>query len=138
MNVYLASRYSRHEELQSYRDELEKIGFTVTSRWINGDHQINDQGLSDEAKASERLRFAMEDWEDLRAADICISFTEIPRSSNSRGGRHVEFGAALAYGKTCIVVGPRENVFHCLPHIVWFAAWADALAFLTSLEASQC
>lgn len=92
-------------------------GHTITSRWLLGDHQIDDAGLSLEAKAEERQRFAMEDWADLMSADMCISFTEEPRGTNSRGGRHVEFGAALAAGKRCIVIGPRENVFHCLPSV---------------------
>jgi hypothetical protein len=117
VKIYLAARYSRFQELQTYRSILEQQGHRVTSRWINGGHQIDDDGLSAQAKEAERLRFAQEDWEDLLDADCCISFTETPRSSNSRGGRHVEFGAALAAGKLCIVVGPRENVFHCLSQV---------------------
>jgi len=51
-----------------------------------------------------------------------ITFTETPRSSNSRGGRHVEFGIALGMRKRAVVIGPRENVFHCLPfpYIEWY------------------
>jgi len=124
MRIYLASRYSRREELCTYRAELEEAGHTVTSRWLNGNHQIDDQGLSAQAAETERVRFASEDWHDLTTADCCISFTEAPRSTSSRGGRHVEFGAALAAGLGCIVIGPRENVFHCLPQVRWFPDWA--------------
>lgn len=123
--IYLAARYSRRAELCTYRDILEKKGFTVTSRWLDGNHQIDDAGLSLEAKAAERTRFAQEDWDDLMSADWCISFTETPRSSNSRGGRHVEYGAALAKGMSCTVIGPRENVFHCLPSVVVFPNWDE-------------
>lgn len=125
MKIYLASRYSRREELCGYRAVLEADGHTITSRWLNGNHQIDDQGLSVQATESERVRFAVEDWDDLMAADCCISFTEIPRSERTRGGRHVEFGAALAAGKQCIVIGPRENVFHCLPWVSYFTSWTD-------------
>jgi len=124
--VYLAARYSRREELCGYRSHLETLGYVVTSRWLNGNHQIDDAGLSVEAKAAERERFACEDWNDLMEADICISFTETPRSSNSRGGRHVEYGAALAKGARCLVVGPRENVFHCLPEVEVYEEWGAA------------
>lgn len=120
MDVYLAARYSRHKELQDYAYELMEQGHTITSRWIWGDHQIDDDGLSTEAKKTERERFAEEDYSDLMGSNICISFTEVPRSSNSRGGRHVEFGIAIATNMRCIVVGPRENVFHCLPFIEIF------------------
>lgn len=132
MKIYLASRYSRRDEMTVRAFELYGLGHQVTSRWINGDHQISDEGLSAEAKAEERTRFAMEDWEDLTAADMCISFTEAPRGTNSRGGRHVEFGGALAAGKTCVIVGHRENVFHCLPNVKFFENWEDCFAWLKS------
>lgn len=123
LKIYLAARYSRREELCIYRAELQALGHTVTSRWLNGDHQVDDKGLSAQAHESERVRFATEDWDDLMAADCCISFTEIPRSERTRGGRHVEFGGAMAAGKRCIVIGPRENVFHCLPSVEYFQDW---------------
>lgn len=124
MKIYLASRYSRYPEMQAVRDELAAMGYAVTSRWIEGDHQIPDSGLSAEAKAEERTRFAEEDLADLIAADMVISFTEEPRKTQSRGGRHVEFGVALGLGKPVLVVGYRENVFHCLPQVQFFATWA--------------
>lgn len=179
--IYLAARYTRREELCAYRAELEQAGFTVTSRWLNGDHQIDAATLSandpdgmlaleawDAAvvahhgpisnpdrlhgfcahyeprgnctatygarpgpattAAALRTRFAQEDWDDLLAADIVVSFTEEPRGTNSRGGRHVEFGAGLALGKRAHVVGPRENVFHCLPDVTIHDTWTSALA----------
>jgi nucleoside 2-deoxyribosyltransferase len=130
VKIYLAARYSRREELLDYRAHLQAIGHEVTSRWLHGNHQIDDAGLSVEGEHKERVRFALEDWEDLDAADTVINFTETPRSTSSRGGRHVEFGAALAMDKRCIVVGPRENVFHCLPAVEVYANFDEALAAL--------
>jgi hypothetical protein len=142
-NIYLAARYSRHPEMQGYADELRNAGHVITSRWINGSHQVmlNGEALGPEREAmfesdhesmeSQRREFAGHDWDDLMAADTVISFTEQPRKmGNSRGGRHVEFGAALAAGKRCIVVGWRENVFHCLPAVEFFQTWTDALEAL--------
>jgi nucleoside 2-deoxyribosyltransferase len=126
MNVYLASRYGRRDELCRYRSELESTGFTVTARWLNGKHHMPEHSPTD-YQHSENERFAREDWEDLQAADIVISFTEPSRSGPSRGGRHVEMGAALAWGKACLVVGHRENVFHYLPEIRFFPTWQDAI-----------
>ena len=122
--IYLASRYGRRDELCQYRSQLELLGHPVTSRWLNGNHQIDDNGLAAEGTKTERERFAQEDWDDLMAADWVFSFTEKPRTStNSRGGRHVEFGAALAAGKRCAVIGWRENVFHCMPQVAFFDTW---------------
>lgn len=81
-----------------------------------------------ESMEAQRREFAQHDWDDVMAADVVISFTEQPRTAGgSRGGRHVEFGAALAAGKRCIVVGWRENVFHCLPQVEFFPTWAESM-----------
>lgn len=125
--VYLAARYSRREELCEHRSILESADWFVTSRWLNGNHQVTDDGLSAEGTREPRTRFAQEDYEDVCASDILISFTEPPRSTSSRGGRHVEFGLALGLGIRCIVVGPRENVFHCLPRVEVYDSFGDAL-----------
>jgi len=132
MKIYLASRYSYHKELQNIAHILIKQGHEITSRWIWGNHQIDDKGLSAEIAREERERFATEDYEDILKADTVMSFTEIPRSSNSRGGRHVEFGMALALKKRCIVVGHRENVFHCLPFVEFYEEINAALEAVDS------
>lgn len=129
MKIYLAARYSRHVELFGYGQELEKLSWTITSRWIRGAHQIRDEQLDNPAHEELRLRFALEDWQDLLEADLCISFTEPPRAGPTRGGRHVEFGAAYALRKRCWIVGHRENIFHCLPGVKFFKTWEEALGW---------
>lgn len=163
MNIYLASRYSRREELCGYRAELHAIGHRVTSRWLNGKHQISDGGkpigdhgealiegddggTSDEA-ARLRCEFASEDVNDVLDASCIIAFTEPPRSSASRGGRHVEFGIALGLElirrQHCpsdgprfrmIVVGYRENLFCWLPFIEYYSTFSKALAMLAACK----
>lgn len=126
--VYLAARYSRHPEMAQYADGLRSIGIDVTSRWINGDHDYRGE----QSPSTDRLRFAQEDWDDLLSADTVISFTEEPgrAAGRNRGGRHVEFGVALALGKRCIVVGYRENVFHELPAIEFYPDFDAVLVAL--------
>ncbi len=145
--IYLAARYSRRLELCGYRDELSKTGRLVQARWLNGEHQLSNEGnpigedgvalvekglrsgekLSEHEqsrRASElRAKFAQDDWEDVCSAGLVISFTEQPRSSASRGGRHVEFGIALGKGTPVMIVGPRENIFHWLPNVRHFEDW---------------
>jgi len=133
VRIYLAARYSRREELCGYRSQLEALGHTVTSRWLNGNHQIDDKGLSVEAAQNERERFATEDFTDVLSAHVLIAFTEQPRSSNSRGGRHVELGIALGSRRMAvIVVGPRENVFCCLPSIFVCDRFEECLSVIGS------
>lgn len=127
--VYLAARYSRLEEMQAVREQLRELGYEVTSRWVNGDHQAeNDDPLL-------MREFAIDDLADLRRADMVISFQETPRQpSTNRGGRHVEFGYALAMGKVLYAVGPLEHVFTALPEVHHYASWPDLLQHLGWLQ----
>lgn len=139
--VYLAGRYSRREELCGYRQELQAKGYRVQARWLDGNHQLSDAGIpmadngerlaeASQRAAELRLKFAQEDKEDVFGADIVINFTEPPRAKPSRGGRHVEFGIALASGAMVIVVGYRENIFHWLDRVRFFPCWEEALRTL--------
>lgn len=142
IQVYLAARYSRRLELCVYRSALEQMGFMVQARWLNGGHQLDAVGtpIGDSGEAlveaggeeAARLcaRFASDDLEDVVMADLLIAFTEEPRSTATRGGRHVEFGIALAQGKRTLIVGPRENIFYWLDTVEQVRTWSEALPIL--------
>lgn len=129
MKAYLAARYSRLDELNGYKRELEAIGIEVPARWLKGEHRLID-GLP----GPQNEGFAQDDWDDIYDADLFICFTEQPGSGAARGGRHVEFGLALCwFGPGDIyVVGPRENVFYYLPGLKVFETWAECLEALAS------
>ena len=46
-----------------------------------------------------------------------LFYSEHPDTATVRGGRHVEFGMALALGKPIFVYGHKENIFHYLPQV---------------------
>lgn len=122
MRVYLASRFGRRLELLDHARELERVGITVTSRWIRGEHEAEGDDLRDRRALARR--YALEDLADLELADVVISFTEEPGvGGRARGGRHVEFGYAYARGKRLAIVGPLENVFHALLGVMRFPDW---------------
>jgi hypothetical protein len=131
--IYLAARYSRFPEMQGYAAALRARGYTITSRWILGDHDIRAHGESEAAYWMPR--WAQEDYEDLCEADTVISFTEAPGDvlGRGRGGRHAEHGIALALQKRCIVVAYRENVFHWLPWVEYYATWEECLTALCTV-----
>lgn len=117
--VYLASRYDHLHLMQDYRALLQGAGYTVTSRWVNGDHEMYDLDVH------LRHRFAEEDVEDVVAADWIINFTEPPESNTRNGGRHVELGIGIGMNKRLTIIGYRENVFHYLPQIEFYRTWND-------------
>lgn len=128
--VYIAARFSRRPEANALARALQAAGHTITSRWVKpeADH-ILPTGLSQQAEDSERQRFAVEDVDDVAACDWLVSLQEEPRS-NGRGGRHVEFGIAIALHKDLVSIGPRETVFHHLGNVRHFDTVADFCAAL--------
>jgi hypothetical protein len=153
MNFYLAAQYGRRGELCRYREDLRARGHAVTSRWLDGAHQIGPDGAilgedgetrfengSNEAAVT-RVKFARHDLDDVRDAQVFLAFTEdpalAPAPGTARGGRHVELGWALGLQamdrrRRIRVIGPRENLFCWLPGIEHYASWAH---FLTWLDA---
>ena len=119
MKVYLAASFPRLREMRERRADLEKRGHTVTSRWLDHDPDTNYENIPEHAQQ----RRAWEDWEDVRASNCFIMFTESPPLS--RGGRHTELGLALGLGKQVVIIGPKENVFHHLLCIRHFDRWED-------------
>lgn len=147
MKIYIAGSYSRRLEFCEYRAQLQAMGHAVTSRWLDGQHQIANDGTpigdngealvesGDEDGSALRQKFALDDLDDLLDADCIINFTEPPRSSVNRGGRHVEFGVALGIGVPhVIVVGYRENLFHWLADVDFYADWESCKKAMEGVE----
>ena len=128
MKIYLAARFSKIKEMRVVKELLEKHGLTVTSSWLEQDGGHDD--LKDRNNDWAFSEYAQMDLDDIDQANIFMLFSEDPEFKNVRGGRHVETGYALASNKTMIVIGPRENIFHCLPSfeiydtVEEFLAWA--------------
>jgi nucleoside 2-deoxyribosyltransferase len=131
LQVYLAGRYARREELRAVASELKTLGFNVTSRWLFVDALIPDGLLAAGGRAAEIARM---DFDDVRAADVCIAFTEPVDGPQGRGGRHIELGIALALGQRVMIVGPREHVFHCLTEVEHYNVWSEARAQFTAAD----
>jgi hypothetical protein len=139
VKIYLAARYSRNSEMREYRDQLHSMGYKVTSQWID---QHGGQEL--ESFTSSKLNsdphycahFAQVDYSDLLISDMVIFFSS-GNGSQGKGGRHVEFGMAVALNKLVIIIGQRENVFHCFSDIHQFDTWNHAKDCLSSIVDSS-
>ncbi len=128
--IYLAARFARRDEMRMIAAELADEGFHITARWLESEEPISSTELRSPSAAA---RLATDDLDDVRAADICIAFTEeAHHPTPGRGGRHTEFGIALASGAQMMVVGPREHIFHCLPEVRQFDHWAAARRHLAA------
>lgn len=133
MNIYLASGYSRREEMKDFRKSLEGVGHKVTSRWLDFEDENPDAYTAENAGTPSnchphmREEIAVIDVQDVLTSDCLILF--LP--SGRRGGCQVEYGIALGLFLRVIVVGAPENVFHFHPHVERHDAFDQALAALT-------
>ena len=128
MILYLAARYSRKAEILKHAEEFVAAGHTVSATWFDEPHD----GQTQLNEVSEDLLkvYAQRDLDEIRQADALVFYSESDQTMNRRGGRHVEFGYALALGKMIFVVGPHENIFHYLPNVKHFDTTKSVLEAL--------
>jgi nucleoside 2-deoxyribosyltransferase len=105
VKIYIAAPYPARDAAIKLMERLEVSGHVVTSRWLRE---------RDEMDAAA----AQKDLEDVDAADVLLFVHDEGWANKGTGGRHVEFGYALARGKRIVMIGPIANVFHCLDDIV--------------------
>ena len=126
MKFYLASRFERRKELQGYAQQLEKLGHTITARWLDPafGHQITE---GDQVSQAFNEQLATEDLEDI---DNCSDFV-VFMPGGSRGGMNVELGYAIALRRVfgnhprIYVISGHTNVFTYLKFIYHYKDFED-------------
>lgn len=113
MNIYIATAISRQNEARELRDILQQVGHNVTSRWLDEKNATQIGEGSDDDRAAIALRNIM----DLINSDLVIHITGARDPKAYSGGHHFETGWAWAMGKTILIAGERESVFHYLAGI---------------------
>ena len=111
-------------------EELSALGIEVTSTWLDEPYPPNTQLL--DVPHDLNIKYAQADVRDIAEADTFVFFSVPSTRATLRGGRHVEFGMALALGKNIVIVGPKENIFHHLPtkRLVHVGDWSQAVTVL--------
>lgn len=111
MIVYVAAPYQMKPQAATVAAVLRGKGHKVSSTW----HDREDE--NDEATARR-------DLEEVEACEAFLLINPEEWDRSGTGGRHVEFGYALARSKDMIIFGVRSNLFHQF----------EAIRFIGSLE----
>lgn len=130
MRFYICARYGRRDEAEQLAVQLQDMGHTITSSWLG---QVESEMAVDES-AVVTAQLARRDLNEVKEADALVTLSELEDNPWGRGGRHVEFGAALAFGKQVFVIGPMENLFHYLPEVLVFDLIDDFLGYFYEEE----
>lgn len=119
--IYIAAPWQLKAQARAWRGVLEAGGLTVTSRWLDTPDVPQDTDAS-----------ALECLEDVIAADRLLLINPEAWAAAGTGGRHVEFGYAVAAGKDLHIFGVRSNVFHHLRYVTVHETVDHALAALVA------
>jgi hypothetical protein len=117
MKVYLAAPYGARDIIRGLLPDLADLDIVCTSSWLSETHDINDgtTGAALDLDDTTVSGHATQDLDDINDSDALVLFTsQYLKNFSASGGRHVETGYALARGLHVIVIGPPENVFHCM------------------------
>jgi nucleoside 2-deoxyribosyltransferase len=136
-DIYIASRFGRREEALSLAEELKKLGHNIISTWFLPGQAMQVNNPTFEEELTWNLEIANRDWNEIFLSDTFITLTEdmdnLPEGA-ARGGRHAEFGMAVALHKTIYLIGQREHVFHYLPEVSVFGSTEDFLDYVRMRE----
>jgi hypothetical protein len=134
VRVYIAASYARHADLQPVKRSLDTMGHKVVSRWLERSFKTIDDGRKrDWATPSRMADEAAMDFTDVTKCDTFV-LEGAPEGTCVRGGKYVEFGVALAQGKSLHVIGHRELMFMHLPQVAFHETWYDFLAHAATRE----
>jgi len=103
--VYIAAPYQLKDQANAIAEQLRAKGFAITSTWLGDSQEDSPEAAALDLRAVER-------------ADVLLLINDPAWLTRGTGGRHVEFGYALALRKRVVVLGAAPgNVFHLLKHV---------------------
>lgn len=104
MKIYIAAPYPCRDDAIAMMHHLEAQGHEVTSRWLKSPDELADE-------------HARKDLDDVARADTLLAINDPEWENKGTGGRHVEFGYAIALGLRLVLMGNRSNIFHYLSNV---------------------
>jgi nucleoside 2-deoxyribosyltransferase len=124
VRAYIAARFEQKAEMKALVPVFAANNIQVRAHWL--DETVSSTSQLSDLTPAYCAEQAQVDLDDIDACDIFVLFGDkVPKTI--RGGKHVEFGYALAKGKRVVVIGPQENIFQYLPHVVRYRSLEDFL-----------
>ena len=126
MKIYLASRFRTAATVRALAGKLREAGHIITSTWHDieatpaGLVPYSDPGHEDHARLA-----ALRDMDQIQAADVFVILTE--DCERAPAGLWFEMGVAYDKCMDCYILGPKVNIFCCLPRVKQFAEEAALL-----------
>lgn len=130
MDIYLSSRFEHQAELRERRSQIEMIGHTVTSRWLDC---LTRPMVGTPEWTDHMERWLAVELEDIDRCETLLLDTTVDMRG-ATGGAYVEFGYAIGRRKNLWIVGSRPNIFCYHPDVLLFRDWDQVFRLLASKE----
>ncbi len=132
--IYIAATFARKNEALEIENALKDNGYMITSTWLHQENaNMNNPTGVEQAKLANS--FGDRDEEEVAKCDVLLMLTGDSKDIKpTGGGRHTEFGIARALKKRCVLLGPRENVFHHAWEIESVSTMKEALLVLAGMR----
>lgn len=127
---YLAAAFPRRAEIAHDAALLRREGLGIASTWHDAPHDLTPES---DLTYQQRSRLAQRDRDDLERAAVLALYGDPPGAYQGTGGKHVEFGYALALDLHIVIIGHRESVYACLPSVVFCETPEAARVYLAGL-----
>ena len=141
LDGYKANNWVGNLEYVTHIENVQRARYIMSDGRRSGVHNSNAK-LTDTDVAEIRYQVSLGrtkvsvardyDITDVHVGNIVRGKMWPSETLQMRGGRNVEYGAALALAKTLVVVGPVEHIFHELAD-VHFESWEEYLTWLDAL-----
>jgi nucleoside 2-deoxyribosyltransferase len=124
MRIYLASNWGSKKRISALRDQIQLLGHTICSNWLDEDSDQNFEGIDN----AQRQEYACRALGEILTSDLLILDTV---DASPSGGREIEMGFAVGQGVPVWVVGPERNIFHSIA-ARRYTTWTDVLFDLSA------
>lgn len=113
MKIFLASVFAERGAMRVWRELIENQGHKVTSHWIDSPFKSDDDATPIELSIA-----AEQNVHDIEDCDYFVLDSRLfVQNIYGHGGRHIDFGIALALKKKICLIGTPESPYHLLPPI---------------------
>ena len=121
LGVYIAAPFPLRHDAIVARSGLLSMGLISTAHWLDQDQEEwNDD-------------WARIDLADIDRATVFLLINPPEWKHKGTGGRHVEFGYAVARHKDIVILGERTNVFHSLSSVALASDCTSAIKMVNDL-----
>lgn len=136
LKIYVAARFGEKDKVRQIYERLEKLGYEISSKWTEHEENwtLSERGQNIYGSNPEYARSLS--IKDLKGVIDCDVFMLLHTQEGGQG-KFIEYGAALASGKYCVIVNPTyvdDCMFFYCPKVYLHFDLDSAISMISELK----